>query len=201
MIAVFFVDFSLQLVSYSRILKILSIYWLWVYNLDQENSWQSCPSVLAQQYETNEVEWFIWNDSCQVDSFDFWHSLFSLCVCNPEHAKLKWHHLFLYVWQKLIVPPVRYFKFHSNHSNCNSAESKLLWRTQVYCLDYAGCMIPDPVFIPSSRTIAIKCPVQLKLCLNTKTCQFYHLHQTKVMFSFERITHDCYQNNNENVFI
>lgn len=45
---------------------------------------------------------------------------------------------------------------------------------QVYCLDFDGCMLPDPVYIPSSskKKEPKKCPMPFSLCVSRKACQY-----------------------------
>ncbi|KAK4036076.1 hypothetical protein OUZ56_028147 [Daphnia magna] len=43
---------------------------------------------------------------------------------------------------------------------------------KVYCLDFDGCMIPDPVFIFAQTVKEKKCPIPLSLCANKDLCQF-----------------------------
>ena len=43
---------------------------------------------------------------------------------------------------------------------------------KVYCLDFDGCMIPDPVFIFPLAPKEKKCPIPLSLCANKNDCQY-----------------------------
>ncbi|XP_057379164.1 uncharacterized protein LOC130701220 [Daphnia carinata] len=43
---------------------------------------------------------------------------------------------------------------------------------KVYCLDFDGCMIPDPVFIFALAPKEKKCPIPLSLCADKDLCQF-----------------------------
>ena len=70
----------------------------------------------------------------------------------------------------------------------NQIDDECCWivdnsQEQIYCLDFEGCNLPDPIFVPTLRQnefSPFKCPLGLKLCADRQTCSFIR-HQVSVL--------------------
>ena len=70
----------------------------------------------------------------------------------------------------------------------NQIDDECCWivdnsQEQIYCLDFEGCNLPDPIFVPTLRQnefSPFKCPLGLKLCADRQTCSFIR-HQVSIL--------------------